>query len=165
MDLEEIYRKHFHDVFLYVRKLSGDEHIAEEITSDTFLKAMKSIQSFRGDCDIRVWLCQIAKNCFLSYVKKHKNISLEDIPTQDLVDSKNNIDEDTIVKDQAMRIKAILHSINDPYREVFMWRVFAELSFKQIGQIFHKSENWACVVYHRCKAMIRKKLEEQEHEK
>lgn len=165
MDLEEIYRKHFHDIFLYVKKLSGDEHVAEEITSDTFLKAMKSIHSFRGDCDIRVWLCQIAKNSFLSYVKKHKNISFADIPTQDLVDSKTNIDEDTIVKDQAMRIKTILHSINDPYREVFMWRVFAELSFKQIGQIFHKSENWACVVYHRCKAMIRKKLEEQEYEK
>lgn len=165
MDMEDIYQKHFRDVFLYVRKLSGNDHIAEEITSDTFLKALQSIQSFRGDCDVRVWLCQIAKNSFLTYIKKHKDIHIEDVSIQYFVDPGVNLDENTIAKDQSMRIKAILHSISNPYREVFMWRVFAELSFKQIGQIFHKSENWACVVYHRCKVMIKSKLEEQEHDK
>ena len=50
--------------------------LAEEITSDTFFKAMKSINSFRGDCDVRVWLCQIAKNCYYSYVKKSNSLKL-----------------------------------------------------------------------------------------
>ena len=62
MEFEQIYTTYFRDVYLYIRKLSNSEHIAEEITSETFFKAMKSIDSFRGDCDIRVWLCQIAKN-------------------------------------------------------------------------------------------------------
>ena len=65
-DFEKLYNTYFNDVYLYIRHLSGDEHIAEEITSDTFFKAIKSIDSFRGDCDVRVWLCQIAKNSYYS---------------------------------------------------------------------------------------------------
>lgn len=69
-EFEKIYQEYFKDVFLFAKRISGDEHIAEEITSDTFFKAMRSLDSFRGDCDVRVWLCQIAKNCYYSYQKK-----------------------------------------------------------------------------------------------
>ena len=73
-DFEQLYNTYFNDVYLYTLRLSGNEHIAEEITSDTFFKAMHSIDSFRGDCDVRVWLCQIAKNCYYSYRKKSNRI-------------------------------------------------------------------------------------------
>jgi RNA polymerase sigma-70 factor (ECF subfamily) len=69
-DFEKIYNTYFKDVYLYILRLSGNEHIAEEMTSDTFFKAMRAIDSFRGDSDVRVWLCQIAKNCYYSYMKK-----------------------------------------------------------------------------------------------
>ncbi len=67
MDFEQVYRKYFNDVFLYISRLSGDLHIAEEITSETFLKALTSINKFRGECDVRVWLFQIAKNTYYTY--------------------------------------------------------------------------------------------------
>lgn len=70
--LEDIYNTYFKDVFLYVYSLSGDKHIAEDITSETFMKALTSLDSFRGDSDIRVWLCQIAKNSYYSYLRKKK---------------------------------------------------------------------------------------------
>ena len=71
-EFEKIYRRYFNDVFLFLKKLSKDEGLAEEITSETFFKAMRSIDAFRGDTDIRVWLCQIAKNCYFSHLKKHQ---------------------------------------------------------------------------------------------
>ena len=166
MEFEEAYRKYFNDVYLYVRRLSGDEHIAEEITSDTFYKALYSINKFRGDCDIRVWLCQIAKNSYFAYIKKRRNTAnLDDEEVLNLIDDNILIDDAIIQKDESMQIKKILHTISEPYREVFMWRVFAELSFKQIGQIFGKSDNWACVTYHRSKEMIQQRLEENNNEK
>ena len=72
MKFEEIYETYFKDVYLYIRRLSGNDHIAEEITSETFFKALQSINKFRGECDIRVWLCQIAKNCYYTYLEKNK---------------------------------------------------------------------------------------------
>lgn len=163
MEFEEIYTIYFRDVFLYIHRLSNNEHLAEEITSETFFKAMNSIESFRGDCDIRVWLCQIAKNCYFSYLKKTQRIdSIEDIET---AEQSENFEERFFQKDAAMQIQKVLHDIPDPYKEVFMWRVFAEMSFKQIGQIFHKSENWACVTYHRARKMIKERLEADGYEK
>ena len=163
MEFEKIYSTYFNDVFRYICKLSNNEHIAEEITSETFFKAISSIESFRGECDIRVWLCQIAKNCYFTYLKKTQRIdSIEDI---EIAEQSENFEERFFQKDAAMQIQKVLHDIPDPYKEVFMWRVFAEMSFKQIGQIFHKSENWACVTYHRARKMIRERLEADGYEK
>ena len=157
MEFEQIYTTYFRDVYLYIRKLSNDEHIAEEITSETFFKAMKSIDSFRGDCDIRVWLCQIAKNCYYSYTKKADRT--ECIDNVEIAEQGASFEERLFRHDTAMQIQKILHDVPEPYKEVFMWRVYAELSFKQIGQIFGKSENWACVAYHRARKKIKEKLE------
>ena len=157
MEFEQIYTTYFRDVYLYICKLSNSEQIAEEITSETFFKAMKSIDSFRGDCDIRVWLCQIAKNCYYSYIKKANRT--ECIDNVEIAEQGASFEERLFRHDTAMQIQKILHDVPEPYKEVFMWRVYAELSFKQIGQIFGKSENWACVAYHRARNKIKEKLE------
>ena len=157
MEFERIYITYFRDVYLYICKLSNSEHIAEEITSETFFKAMKSIDSFRGDCDIRVWLCQIAKNCYYSYIKKAART--ECIDNVEIAEQGASFEERLFRHDTAIQMQKILHDIPEPYKEVFMWRVYAELSFKQIGQMFGKSENWACVTYHRARNKIKEKLE------
>ena len=140
-EFEEIYRTYFSDVYKYLRRLSGDEQLAEEITSQTFFKAMNALDSFRGDCDVRVWLCQIAKNLYYAHLRKEKrNVPLEE--NEELV-SELNVEELYLRNDEAARIRRILHTMEDPGKEVFLWRVYGELSFKEIGRLFHKSENWA----------------------
>ena len=165
MEFEHIYTTYFNDVFRYIRKLTNNEQLAEEITAETFFKAMNALDSFRGDSDIRVWLCQIAKNQYLSYLRKTKKSgSTENIDQFNLPDTRKPVEDTLILRDEAARIRKILHHIGEPYKEVFMWRVFAELSFRQIGQIFHKSENWACVTYHRARRKIKERLEANEDE-
>ena len=161
-DFEKVYNEYFNDVYLYIKRLSGDEHIAEEITSETFFKALKSIDSFRGECEIRVWLCQIAKNSYYTYIKKNSKIqNVEETELVNLPDNNNNVADEVTSKLQAFEIQKVLHEIDEPYREVFMWRVYAELSFKEIAGIFNKNENWACVTYHRARNQIKKRLEER----
>lgn len=160
-EFEKVYRTYFNDVFLYIRRLSGDEYIAEEITSETFFKAMRSLGGFRGDCDIRVWLCQIAKNCYYSYLKKAgQTDSTEDIELSEIPAQGKTAEEQFEQQEEAALIQKHLHDLPEPYKEVFMWRVYAELSFKQIAQMFGKTENWACVTYHRARKMIKEKSEE-----
>ena len=165
-DFEKIYNEYFNDVYLYIKRLSGDEHVAEEITSETFFKALKSIDNFRGECEIRVWLCQIAKNSYYTYVKK--NSKVQDVDETELInlpDNKNSVENEVQSKLQAFAIQKILHEIDEPYREVFMWRVYADLSFKEIASIFNKNENWACVTYHRARKLIKERLESEKNEK
>ena len=76
MDFETIYQTYFGDVYRYLLRLTGSNSLSEELTADTFFKAMKSLSGFRGDCEIRVWLCQIAKNAYLSYQKKNRRTAV-----------------------------------------------------------------------------------------
>ena len=159
-DFEQLYDAYFNDVYLYILRLSGSEHIAEEITSDTFFKAMRSIARFRGDCDVRVWLCQIAKNCYYSYIKKSNRAEyVDEAEMQEIPDPAPGVAQECASRDEIERIQKLLHVIGEPYKEVFMWRVYAQLSFKEIAGIFGKTENWACVTYHRARKRIKEGLE------
>jgi len=164
-EFEWLYHTYFNDVYRYILRLSGDEHIAEEITCDTFFRAMSAIDSFRGECDARVWLCQIAKNRYFTHRKKRRNIqSLDDKAICDIPDPTPDALEAIAHREEVARIKRIVEDLNEPYGDVFRWRVYGELSFRQIGQLYGKSDNWACVTYHRARAMIKERLEEPRNE-
>jgi len=159
-DFEQIYRVYFQDVYLYARNLSRNDATAEEIAAETFFKAMKSITFFNEDCDIRTWLFQIAKNTYYSHLRKNKweaDTALTDNAASDCQIEAYYEDRET-----ASRIHEFLHQMDEPYKEVFSLRVFAELPHSQIAELFGKTESWARVTYHRAKAKIIEYMLERE---
>ncbi len=155
---DRIYREYFDSVYRYALSLSGSAGLAEEITQETFFRAMRSLDRFEGKSSVKSWLCSIAKNLWLSDRRTKKPRPIDDaLPLADLSAGP----EDAIVRqDESMRIHRLLHRLDEPYREVFTLRTLGQLSFRDIGELFGKSENWACVVYHRARAKIREKMEE-----
>lgn len=161
MDFEQVYQTYFKSVYRYIRRLSGDEQLAEEITSETFVQVMRSIGSFRGDCDLRVWICQIAKNTYYTHLKKQNRVAaLDEEAWLALADPAAPVEERLDAKEDAQRIRALLHTLPEPYKEVFMWRTLGELSFAEIGALYDKTANWACVTYHRARQQIKTGMEE-----
>lgn len=161
MDFEQVYQTYFKSVYRYIRRLSGDEQLAEEITSETFVQVMRSIGSFRGDCDLRVWICQIAKNTYYTHLKKQNRVAaLDEEAWLALADPAAPVEERLDAKEDAQRIRALLHTLPEPYKEVFMWRTLGELSFAEIGALYGKTVNWACVTYHRARQQIKTGMEE-----
>ena len=155
---ERIYRAYFGRVYHYLLSLCRDHHLAEELTADTFFKALRSLQDFRGDSDPGTWLCAIARNLYISHLRKQQPTqSLEDLPD---VPAPGAPDPAILAEQQdgLMGLYARLHRLTEPYKEVFLLRALGELSFRQIGEVFGKTENWACVTYHRA----RKKLQKEE---
>ncbi len=159
-DVETLYNTYFHDVYLYIKSLSHSDDIAQEMTQETFFKAMKSLHTFQGDCDVRVWLCQIAKHTYYNYCTRNRQTPVDTIP-ETVADTGVSIVESLEDSAQAMQIHKILHRMEDPHKEVFTLRVFSELSFRQIAEIFGKTESWARVTYHRAKLKIIEALEEE----
>ncbi len=158
--IEELYNTYFHDVYLYMMSLSKNEEISEEITQETFFRAMKSLDKFEGKSSIKTWLFSIARNLFINHIKKQKRFSDDELPA-DIPDVKSDFVEKIIDNSEAVSIHKILHDLEEPYKEVFSLRVFSELSFKQIADIFGKTESWARVTFHRGKLKISEKLEEK----
>lgn len=158
--MEELYQLYFKDVYLYVLALSKEEVVAEDITQETFFKAMKSIGAFKGECDIRVWLCQIAKNTYYTYCKKQKRFVPAEEVEEEIQERPVSIERRFEDKEQALNIHKVLHALEEPYKEVFQLRVFGELSFRDIGEIFGKTESWSRVTFYRAKNKLVKKMEE-----
>ncbi len=161
MDFEDVYKTYFDPVYRYMLRLSGSSDIAEDITCETFFKALKSINGFKGECGLLTWLCRIAENCYFSYMKKRgRTVSMEDVESGGLLkECGQSVESEVIDRDDARRIKSALHTLPDTYKEVFMWRVFAGMSFAEIGALFGKTANWACVTYHRARKMTAERME------
>ena len=150
-EFEELFREFTPVVYHYLISLCGNESLAEELTAETLYRAYLHIGQFRGDCRVETWLCQIAKNALIKEQKRQNRFStatvLEGAADTNVFDALAN-------REQALRIHKHLHTLKDPYREVFMLRVFGELGFKEIAGIFGKSESWAKVTFYRAKSKL-----------
>ena len=144
-------------VYSYAVALTKNPEQAEEITQNTFFKAITSKAEFKGKANELTWLCSIAKNLYYDELRRNQRIAgLEDsLPISSGVDIEQAMSD----SDMAFRIHLVLHRLDEPYKEVFQLRVFGELSFSQIAAIFGKTESWARVTYHRAKLKIQERME------
>ena len=158
---EDMYQRFFKDVYLFVFSISKDRQIAEDITQETFFKALKEIKNFRGDCSVKSWLCQIAKNLYISQMRKKSMISLEDMDAVPNQISSTNIEQEYIQKEDKLSVYKVIHFLDEPYKEIFLLRTLGDLSFKEIADVFHRTESWARVTYHRARLKIQEALEQK----
>ncbi len=156
MDFEKLYKAYYMDVFSYVITLVKDKSLAEEMTQDVFLRAMKSKKKFEGRAAERTWLCAIAKNACMDELRRHSKM----VPLEEELPCEDNFTEHTEDKELLLQIHKVLHQMDEPYKEVFQLRVFGELSFADIAAIFGKTESWARVTFHRSRLKIRERLNE-----
>ena len=155
-DFESIYTDYFADVYKYILSICRNETVAEEITQETFFKAMRNIDQFNGSCKVYVWLCQIAKNTYFNYCKKEKRFSPELNIEQP--DTGIDLERSYLDKDDARRLHILLHKLDEPYKEVFTLRVFGDLPFSQIGELFGKTDSWARLVFYRAKKRLQEDI-------
>ncbi|MBR5960265.1 MAG: RNA polymerase sigma factor [Clostridia bacterium] len=163
MDFETVYTRYFRKVYAFAYSLSGDVHLAEEITQETFFRAMKHPEQFEGRSSVDTYLCSIAHNWYISYLRSRKKTAPEE--AMDTVPSGEDIEADYAQRDITRRLHVLLHGLEEPYKEVFTLRVFGELPFAEIGPLFGKGEGWARVTFFRARQKLQEKMkEENDHE-
>ncbi len=156
--IDKIYRENAQAVYKYLRGLTGDGGLAEELTQETFFQAIKGIDKFRGDCKISVWLCGIAKK--LWYKELEKRSRHQTTPLDDTIPSNESIENKSLNKLEKIEIFRLMHNLDDITREVMYLRLAGELQFSEIANILGKTENWARVTYYRGKQKIMKGMKE-----
>lgn len=161
-NMEEIYKEYFETVKKYLFCLTHNNDIAEELTQETFYKAVKNIHTFKDDCKISVWLCKIAKNTWLDSIKKNKNI--KDMADNELfeIESLETTDETVISNQGKLELYKKIQKLDEKTRDVIYLRITGDLNFKEIGDIFNKTENWARITFYRGKQKVKEvKLHER----
>lgn len=159
MEFEDIYKQYFKDVYYFILAISKNPDTAEEITQETFYKALKNLRRFKGDCTVKTWLCQIGKNTYLSHLKKQTQ-TIGDDPTQAVCSE--DAESLYISREESLSIYKILHLLEEPYKEVFTLRVLGDLSFREIGEIFGRNEGWARVTFHRSRLKLQDSIRKED---
>ena len=155
MHLEQFYRENYHIVFGYLLSLCGSKAMAEDLTSEPFLKAIIKIDSYDGRVKPSTWLCAIGKNLYLNERKRFsRNVSLDSV----VLAEETTMEEKLIDKDTANRIQTLARALEEPKNQVFAMRLNG-LSFREIGEALGKTENWARVTFFRAKNEILDRLE------
>jgi len=154
-DTDELYSEYFQTVFKYMFCITHDADLSEELTQETFYQAMKTCESFRGDCKVSVWLCQIAKRLWYKEYSKRKRQGFNSI--DDIVESlpaEESIEKDVVEKESKIELYKRISSLDEKTREVIYLRLTGELSFREIGDILLKNETWARVTFYRGKQKL-----------
>lgn len=158
-DFEALYIQHFTGVYRFLYKLTNETSLAEDLTQETFYRAMKGWKNYRSDCSEYSWLCQIAKNAYFSHQRKYRaetnhpnNPSHMDAP---------DVLSTVLVGELSDALHQNLHTLQEPYKEVFTLRIFADLPYADIARLFGKSDSWARVVFFRAKMMLINAIKEE----
>ena len=162
MDFGRIYEEYFRELQRYLLSLCRDSRIAEELTQETFFRAVRSAGQFREGSDLRAWLYTIARNVFLDQARRKRNTEIQ-LP-RELPDTAGvTLTEALEDREEALRLHCLLHGLGEPYKEVFHLRVFGELPFGDIAGVFGGTVRWARVTFYRAKQKIIAGLEEEKH--
>jgi RNA polymerase sigma-70 factor, ECF subfamily len=154
-DFEALYRQYAKQLFRYLVCLSGDSQLAEELLQETFYQAIDSIFRFKGNSKVSTWLYQVAKNVYLKHVSKARKVRMGSLDDIENVASPELLDAAMIKDEQNSNLTAALNKLEDPFREIVCLHVFNELSFKEVGELFRRSEGWARTAFYRAKLQLR----------
>lgn len=165
--MDVIYKENAKIVHHFLLSMCKDEHLAEELTQETFLCALQNIESFDGSCKLSTWLCQIGKHLlYQTWEKRKREVPMDlageeaqrvqkDQEIQRIHGVQETLDTEKYVLAK-IELEEVLEELNkfpEAIREVIYLRVLSDLSYKEIGQIMGKSENWAKMVYLSTKAL------------
>ena len=157
-DMDEVYREYAKGVYKYLLSLCHDGDTAEELTQETFYRAVKSVKNYDGSCKMFVWLCQIAKHVWYKELEKRKKHGY--IIEDDLADGVS-VEENAVLAEEKMKMFKALHELDERTRETVYLRLTGEFSFREIGEILGMDETCARVTFYRGKVKIREIIDKE----
>lgn len=137
-DMESIYLEYFDIVYKYLYCLTRNSDIAEELTQETFYKAILKIHTFKNQSKISTWLCQIAKNLWYNELKRNKKIDISNDEILVTITSNENIESNFIKTEEQKELMSKINSLDDMTRKVMYFRIYGNLNFKEIADILRQ---------------------------
>lgn len=159
-EFEEIYRRFQPDVFRFILRLTGfDLQTAEELTQETFYQAFLSFGRFRGECGLRTWLFQIAKNVYGKYIRKEsRQRSIAERQTDTPVPAPG----ETLERREMLNIlRRLISELDEPAKSIMQYRLYSDTSYAEIARLLHIRANTAAVIYNRTVAKLRNIMKER----
>ena len=156
-----LYERYQDRIFRYIRFRVSSIEIAEDLTSQTFLKAIESFEKYteKGNT-FGSWLYTIAGNLIIDWYRKKKHLFLEDIK-EDKYSQKPDLDEKIDKKIHEKQFVMIFNQLKETEQQILILKSFEELTFKEIADFLGKTESAVKMLYYRSLEKIKSIAKEQ----
>ena len=152
--MDEVYRRYADTVYRFLLSQTRDAHLAEELTQETFCRAVAAIERYDGSCKLSVWLCQIAKHLWYQELDRRARKGTVPLPDAEMAET-GAVEDQVVLRQEKMGLFRKIHGLNETEKEVVFLRLTGEMSFREIGEIFQRTENWARVTFYRAKQKLK----------
>jgi RNA polymerase sigma-70 factor, ECF subfamily len=157
VDFAAAVHEHWNAVFRLAGTLAGDAHEAEDLTQETFLRALDRITAFQPGTNLRAWLLRIATNAFFDEHRKKKRAKKQSL-TMDLPAVSKEPGHDLETAEQAALARTAMEELTDLTRLVFHLRVQEDLSFREIAELAGTTEQAARWHMHQARTKLLARL-------
>lgn len=154
----KIYDKYLKQIYNFIYYKTSHKETAEDLTSQTFLKALKKLTDFqeKEDASLSAWLFTIARNNVSDYYRSYKTTrDIDDV--WDLA-TDEDIDSDLEFKERSLWLRKYLKDLKSNQREIIILRIFQDLSYQEISEIYGKSENACKMEFSRALKTLKEKV-------
>ncbi|MBQ7776960.1 MAG: sigma-70 family RNA polymerase sigma factor [Lachnospiraceae bacterium] len=158
--MDELYKQNAQIVYGFLYSMCKEEALAEDLMQETFLIAFEHPERFDGSCKLSTWLCQIAKHLLYQHWSHTKREVMQE--PDELLPAENNTEQQAIHRVELSLVWNKLQELPELMRRVVLLRVMSDLSYKEIGTMLGRSENWARVTFYRAKTILWKEVQEDE---
>ena len=162
-EVESLYREYSGDVYRYLLYMCRNPHVAEDLCQSTFLKVISGIRGFRGSCPVKTWIFTIARHEYFHWLRA--NPATEELREdwKEMAHGGADVAEQYEKREQAARGFSYINALEETHRSLMTLRLVNELSFREIGTVLQRTENWARVTFMRDKCRLIRYLEEAEN--
>ncbi len=159
----QIYKEYVKDIYGYAYSLVENQNEAEEVTSNTFLKALEKLSTFESkDKSIKAWLFTIARNVVYDNYRKAR-----ELPVSDKIEDFPEISDSNVKTDTKLQndIKDLLKDLPEVTKEIIILKIWDEYKFKEIAKIINKDEDAVKKQFYRGIEKLKGSLEEKGYDK
>ena len=160
-DINALYNEYAQVIYKHLLSIRCDHQTAEDLVQETFYQAIKSVNRYDGTCKISVWLCQIAKHLWYRELTRRNKVPTEKL-TEGIADQHQTVVDELIEKETQDQLKKIIIELPELSQQVVNFRIYHNMSFREVGLVLGKTENWARVTYYRSKKIIIERWRENE---
>ncbi len=156
-----LYTQYQPDIYRFLLRMTGgDAAAAEELTQETFYQAFLSFGRFRGECTVKTWLCQIAKNVYGKYIRREMRQRGSAEKQRGLPEEQVSAAEAAEQREQIRHIREAMKTLAEPMRTVAEYRLCSGLNYAEIAQLTGVRAETAAVMCSRAKQKLRQILRE-----
>lgn len=137
--------------------LTGNPHDSEDLTQETFLRAMRRFETFKTGTNLRAWLLRIGTNAFFDVERKKQTLKIGPI-SEDVKSEGKSAEAALELAEQGSLIRIAVQELTELTRLVFHLRVTEELSFREIAEVARITEVAARQHMHQARAKLMKRL-------